>query len=51
MYEVTVFEKVSDKLEANIYSFDDKIEVAKFAALRENEGAMVVMNIALKKAV
>ncbi|QNR65486.1 hypothetical protein IAQ67_16495 [Paenibacillus peoriae] len=48
MYKVTVFEKVLGKLEANIYSFDDKIEMIKFTALRENEGAMVVMSIGLK---
>ncbi|MEC4565389.1 hypothetical protein L8C07_05480 [Paenibacillus sp. CMAA1739] len=48
MYTITVFEKVLDKLEAKMYSFDDKIEMAKFAVFAENEGAMVVMNIGLK---
>ncbi|MGR6760385.1 hypothetical protein ACU1JV_00885 [Paenibacillus sp. T2-29] len=51
MYKVTVFEKVLGKLEANIYSFDDKIVMAKFAVLCEAEGAMVVMNIDIKQTV
>ncbi|MDP9675230.1 hypothetical protein J2W97_001213 [Paenibacillus jamilae] len=51
MYKVTVFEEVLDNFEANMYSFDDKIEMIKFAALRENEGAMVVMSIGLKQIV
>lgn len=51
MCKVTVFEKVLGKLEANIYSFDDKIEMAKFAALCEANGAMVVINIGSKQTV
>ncbi|MHB0943294.1 hypothetical protein ACYCSU_16725 [Paenibacillus sp. ALE1] len=49
MYTITVFDKVLDKLEAKMYSFDDKIEMAKFAVFAENEGSMVVMNIDLKR--
>ncbi|MDY8021210.1 hypothetical protein [Paenibacillus polymyxa] len=49
MYKVTVFEKVLGKLKANIYSFDDKIEMAKFAALREADGEMVVVALNTKQ--
>lgn len=49
LYKVTVFEKVLGKLEANIYSFDDKIELAEFAALREANGEMVVVNLNTKQ--
>ncbi|MBE7896215.1 hypothetical protein G7L40_20065 [Paenibacillus polymyxa] len=49
MYKVTVFEKVLGKLEANTYSFDDKIVMAKFAALCEADGVMVVVTLNTKQ--
>ncbi|MET3209773.1 UNVERIFIED_CONTAM: hypothetical protein ABIC26_002720 [Paenibacillus sp. PvR008] len=49
MYKVRVFEKVLGKLEANIFSFNDKIEMTKFAALCEADGVMVVMSIGSKQ--
>ncbi|WP_161627017.1 hypothetical protein [Paenibacillus polymyxa] len=45
MHKVTVFEKVLDKLVANTYDFNDKIEMAKFVAACEEDGVMVVMHV------